>query len=443
MTPQLLQSIQIMTLPLQELRTRIHEELNANPALEVVAERQEVSLDQAREERSLQERYEPFENSSDPGFIATGPYDGDHDGNRAFLENAIGQRQTLADHLLWQLHLQDLPSREREVGEYVVNNLDENGFHREDPAVLVDDDEHDLLERVLVVVRSLDPVGCATAGVIESLLVQARELKPPPRYVDELLVTYIAEIERGKIREVARALGTRVEEIEGAIEQIRTLSPYPGRHFSRSAPTYVVPDLLLLKREGRFVLSLNDEEIPVLGINTTFEEVASGENEDAKRFAGQRIREAQWFIKSISQRNRTLLRVGQAILEYQRDFFLKGKKYLVPLTLKEIASELELSEATVSRTTNGKYLQSEWGIFELKYFFTNRVSGGRDGSSRFSKEGVKEVVREILEESQTRGGKRLSDQKVADLLAQRGIKIARRTVAKYRTELKIDSSYER
>jgi RNA polymerase sigma-54 factor len=207
----------------------------------------------------------------------------------------------------------------------------------------------------------------------------------------------------------------------------------------------------VLTREGEFVIVLNDEEIPVLGINPFFMKVAvkktaggtgkgnTAETKPVRDFARENIKEARWFIQSINQRNHTLLRVSRAIVEFQRDFFVNGPKNLAPLTLRDIAQELGIHEATVSRTSNGKYMQTEWGIFELRYFFTNSISGLGSTGSRYSKEGVKEIIRELI----TREKRRCSDQEIADLLSQRGIPLARRTVAKYRNELDLGSSYNR
>ena len=442
MTPQLLQSIQIMTLPLQDLQFRIQEELEANPALELVRERPTVSLDSEREKVSKNEEYEYFENSSDPGYVSGARYEGDENSKRMFMENALSRPESLQEHLLWQLRLQPIEESEFELGELLIRNLDENGFHREDPFTLVSADRHDDLSRMIAMVRTFEPVGCCSNDYTEALVVQAEALMDPPPGIEEIIRHHLPLLEKGRFREIARALSITEDDVEEALEVIRSLNPFPGRMFSSDEARYVVPDLVLRRRDGQFVLVLNDEEIPVLGVNRTFSQVADGEDKEAKRFAGQSVRDARWFIHSIEQRNQTLLKVARAILDFQRDFFLKGKKYLVPLTLKDIASEVNVSEATVSRVTNGKYLQTEWGIFELKHFFSNSVAGTGAGGSRYSKEGVKEIVREILE-SEGRSGKHLSDQKISDLLAQRGIKIARRTVAKYRKELKIDSSYER
>jgi RNA polymerase sigma-54 factor len=201
-------------------------------------------------------------------------------------------------------------------------------------------------------------------------------------------------------------------------------------------------------REGELVIILNDEEIPALSINPFFEEVSSqpaskdSEQKAARRFANSSVKDARWFIHSIQLRNQTLLKTARAIIDFQRDFFVKGPKYLVPLTLKDIAAEVGVHEATVSRITTAKYMQTDFGIFELKYFFSNSISGTGSTGSRFSKEAVKETIKEILEE-ESKSGKHLSDQRISDLLKKQGISIARRTVAKYRKELDISSSYDR
>lgn len=442
MTPQLLQSIQIMTLPLQDLQFRIQQELETNPALEVVEEKPSISLNERDE---VGEEYDFFENSSDPGYISGSRFEGDEDSQRGFLEGALARPESLQEHLLWQLRLQPITEEEFETGELVIRNLDENGFHRDNPLTVFPPGKHAMVERIIEIIRTFEPVGTAVSDFRESLIVQAEQLVDPPEGVVEILRDHLEQLERGRKKEIARALHITEEEVEIARETIRSLNPFPGRMFSTDGSGYVIPDLTLKRKEGQFVLVLNDEEIPVLGVSPVFTEIADNADRtdrDARRFAGRGVKEARWFIHSIRQRNQTLLKVARAILEFQRDFFIKGKKYLVPLTLKDIAHAIEVSEATVSRISNGKYIQTEWGIFELKHFFSNSVAGAGSEGSRFSKGGVKEVVREILEQ-QDAGEKQLSDQKVAELLAQRGIKIARRTVAKYRNELKISSSYER
>ncbi|MFI5368864.1 MAG: RNA polymerase sigma-54 factor, partial [Spirochaetia bacterium] len=238
---------------------------------------------------------------------------------------------------------------------------------------------------------------------------------------------------------------------------LRTLDPLPGRSFSRDVTRYVLPDVQVTLHEGEFVIILNDEMIPVLGINPLFEEMTRKKGKDIKtrQFITQNLQDARWFIRTIGQRNETLLKVCRAIVDYQREFFLKGPKYMRPLTLKDIAGEIGVHEATVSRITSSKYVQTEWGIFRLKHFFSNSVAGTGSAGPRFSKEGVKEVIREIIGQegadaagtpgaavSAARAGG-LSDQRIVEILAARGISLARRTVAKYRGELAIESSYSR
>jgi RNA polymerase sigma-54 factor len=225
---------------------------------------------------------------------------------------------------------------------------------------------------------------------------------------------------------------------------IRTLDPLPGRSYSRDVVRFVLPDVQVTIRDGEFVIILNEEVIPVLGINPLFEQMSAGKEKakdpKTRQFINHNLQDARWFIRTIGQRNETLLKVCRAIVEFQREFFLKGPKYLKPLTLKDIAGEIGVHEATVSRITSAKHVQTEWGIFALKHFFSNSVAGTGASGSRFSKEGVKEIIREIIGKE---GGGALSDQKIVGMLATQGISIARRTVAKYRGELAIDSSYQR
>jgi RNA polymerase sigma-54 factor len=304
------------------------------------------------------------------------------------------------------------------------------------------------IEEAVKLVQSLDPPGSCTKDFHESLLVQTKLLPDAPPEMEKAL-DYLELLEKEKTAEAAKKLECSEDEVRVILERIRELSPFPGRRFNSGDTRYVVPDVQVIRKEGEFVIILNEEEIPVLGINPFFMKISdkkSGEpktadtvNKGARDFAKENIKEARWFIQSINQRNHTLLRVSRAVVEFQRSFFVKGPKYLVPLTLRDIAQELGVHETTVSRTANGKYMQTEWGIFEIRYFFTNSISGIGSGGSRFSKEGVKEIIRELVAGESGR----IPDQKIADLLANRGITIARRTVAKYRNELDLGSSYSR
>lgn len=443
MNPQLYQSIQLMAMPIQDLRFRIQQEIEQNPALEVVEEESTVSLEEVEDSTTSEEELAYFEDSSDLGY--TGSYDEQGaDSKQQFMEGALSRPESLQEHLLWQLRLQPISEDEFEIGEMLIHNLDENGFHIEDPYALVPVGRYGLLDHMCAVIRTFEPVGTCVSDYRESLLVQARQREDMPPGADVLIEQYFDLLEREKYGEIARKMQISEDDVHEALRFIRTLTPFPGRKYSTESSRYVIPDLLVTTREGQFVIVLNDEEIPVLGINSLFDDMSNRKSEqrDVDRFVRQAVKDARWFIHSIQQRNQTLLKVARAIVEFQRDFFLRGPKYLVPLTLKDIAQTVDVHEATVSRITTSKYVQTEWGIFELKYFFSNSISGAGSKGSRYSKAAVKERIREILEED-TESEKHLSDQRIAELLAQRGINIARRTVAKYRKELDISSSYNR
>ena len=450
MNTQLVQSINIMALPLQDLRIRIQEELEKNPALEVLEESQELLLedDQKEPEEEQDEEYEYFEDTSDPGFTRSpGNYDEEaSEAKRQFMEGALSRPESLMDHLLWQVRLQPVSADLIEVCELLIRNLDENGFHREDPLVLVPETKHGLLEEGLRLVQNLDPPGVCVKDYRESLLVQVAAKPEAPEHTQEILRSHFEALERGKLKDIAKALEIEEEDVEDCLQFIKTLTPFPGRLFSGEEPRYVIPDVMVKLKDGQFVIILNDEEIPVLGVDPFFETIhderGTKKMRDVKLFVNNNIREARSFINAIQQRNQTLLKVAKALVEFQRDFFLRGPKYIRPLTLKDIATEISVHETTVSRTTTSKYMQTEWGIFELKHFFSNSISGPGSAGSRFSKEGVKEVIKEIIEK-EGGGDKGLSDQKISELLSERGISLARRTVTKYRKELDISSSYTR
>jgi RNA polymerase sigma-54 factor len=438
MNAQLYQSIKLMELPIIDLREKIEAEIERNPALEVLKDPSTVSLDAVYAPQ--EEDY--FEATSDSGFIRR---DGDaaSDEQRQFIEGVLARPETLQEHLLWQLQLEPLDPETRRIGELLIQNLDSNGFHKEPVALLLKNEPPGLVQKAIRVIQTLDPVGTCTADYEESLRVQIGLLPDAPEGITEALA-YLKTLERGKWGEVAKKLGRSVAEIQNIFEHIKKLSPFPGRQFDSGDTRYVIPDVQVLRKEGRFIIRLNNDEIPVLGIHPFFMEISAAKGREPKDkpvrdFVRENVKEARWFIHSINQRNHTLLRVSRAILAYQRQFFLKGPKHLMPLTLRDIADEIGLHETTVSRASNSKYMQTEWGIFELRYFFTNSISGSGSRGSRYSKEGVKEIIKELISDE----GRYFSDQEIAGLLAKQGIPLARRTVTKYRNELDLGSSYTR
>jgi len=440
MSPQLYQSIQLMAMPIQDLKLKIQEELEKNPALEMVKEKSDVSLDEINS--TTREDHDFFENSSDPGY--TSGYDQDaSDSKQKFMEGALSRPESLHEHLMWQLRVQPIPKEWFKVGELLIWNLDENGFHIENPKKLVSEQQYPILDEVIPLIQQFDPAGVCTTDYRHSLLVQADLSPDAPPHTEELIEHHMALLERNTPKEIAKKTGITEIEIESITEFIKTLTPYPGRLYSNSSTTYVIPDVVVRHEEGEFKLYLNDEEIPELGISPFYEkieETGKEQEKQTKQFVKQSVRDARWFIHSINQRNQTLVKIARTILEFQRKFFLYGPKQLAPLTLKDVAAEVQVHETTVSRIVNSKYIQTEWGIYPLKYFFSNQVAS--TGSGRYSKQAVKEIIKEILEEHSNEK-KHLSDQKISDILKKRGISVARRTVTKYRKELAIDSSYYR
>ena len=436
MNPQLLQSLKVVELPVMELREKIEEEIARNPALELVEDRSTVSLDTVM--KSRKEEIDYFEVSSDSGFPSRGGEEASEE-QRRFIEGALSRPETLQEHLLWQLRLEPVENKVRRLAELLIQNLDDDGFHKEPVDLLLEKEDVNGIEEAMKIVQALDPQGTCTANYNESLRVQIGLLTDAVPGMMEAL-DYLDLLERGKTNEAARKLGFTEAETVHIFQRIKELSPFPGRSFASADVRFVAPDIQVIKQEEEFTIILNDVEIPVLGINPFFMKMSVKEEEKPVRdFVRENIKEARWFIDAINQRNHTLLRVSRAIVEFQRPFFVNGPKYLAPLTLKDIAGELGIHETTVSRTANGKYMQTEWGIFEIRHFFTNSISGTGSGGSKYSKGGVKEIIREMISQE----GRSSSDKEITELLSKRGINIARRTVAKYRKELDLGSSYTR
>jgi RNA polymerase sigma-54 factor len=450
MTPQLYQAVRLMALPIQDLKTTIEEELEKNPALQVMEDRSTVSLESLPVRDSGGGEGDWFDHSSDSGY-SRADAEAASDARRQFIEGVLSQAESLQEHLLSQLALQPVSEEWVRIGELLIRNLDENGFHKELPGALFKEAaETELFPKVMELIQGFDPVGTCTSNVRESLLVQIRRHPNPHPRAAELVEHWLEPLQKQRLKDIEKGMRISETKLLEISAFLRTLDPLPGRNFSRDVTRYVLPDVQVTLREGEFVIILNDEMIPVLGINPLFEDMSKKRataDVKTRQFVAQNLQDARWFIRTIGQRNETLLKVCRAIVEFQREFFLKGPKFLKPLTLKDVAAEIGVHEATVSRITSSKYMQTEWGILSLKHFFSNSVAGTVSTGPRFSKEGVKEVVREIIAQegapaASGRGGG-LSDQKIVEILAAKGISIARRTVAKYRGELAIESSYQR
>ena len=441
LNPRMLQSIRILAMPVVELTELIQAELETNPALEVLDDSTEESLDTYSEDKA-QEAADSWEDEN-----ADFSYDSssnDEDSKRKFIEGAISLPESLQDHLLAQFRLLSTTPLLGELGEKLIQNLDPDGFHIIPPGELCPGVDENELRTALSLVQALDPLGSCTKDYRESLLVQVSLRPESPKGTAEVIRDHFDALEKGRYPEIRKALGLREPALQRVLDFIRTLSPFPGRLYSTEKTRYVVPDLAMRIEDNELVIELNGEIIPTLGINPFFSELSARKNSDkeASGFARENMEKAKFFIASIQQRNATLVKVARMIAKLQMPFFLEGPSAMRPLTLKDVAEEIGVHETTVSRIANGKYVQTEWGIFELRRFFTNAVAATVNNVAQHSKEGVKATLGEILQ-SDHGENTALSDREIVDILRRRGIQIARRTVAKYRGELDLDSSFGR
>ncbi len=443
LTPQMIQTMGLIAKSTPELGEHIAKIAETNPALRIIDQKGE-SFEGLREKDMSSHRHE----LSDSAYKSYNP-SGEALHNQ-MIEGFLSQAESLQDHLLMQFGLQQLSEKEHKVGTLLIQNLDTHGFHTEDPRKVVPESLHTYIPKVLAVIQRLDPVGTGVSDVRESLLVQAKELELSELAV-MIIQDHLYDIHMGNLERSAKELKVPLDDLRLAIEEIQHLTPYPGTQFTRASTNYVAPDLEVIREGDTIRLHLRDDEIPTIELDSEFTSLQDVATHDAtaQEYMKKQISEVEQLIQMISLRSESLFKVGAILLERQRAFFLYGKKHLVAITQKEIAQELGLSDSTVSRIANGKYIQTEWGLFPLKYFFSNTVvTSTSAGAPVLSRESIKEIIAEIIDQHDgaIQNGakpKRLSDEKIKTALEAKGISVARRTVAKYRKELAIESSFDR
>jgi RNA polymerase sigma-54 factor len=358
------------------------------------------------------------------------------------FENFVGTTTSLADYLYEQLRLSPAEADVRAAGDEIIGNLDEDGYLR---ATLEEMAEKTGLsgavyEKALALVQTFDPPGVAARDLRECLLIQLRLQEEPDPLAIEILETHFEPFQRCKYAEIARALKRDLERVQEAVEEIATLEPKPGRRFAPSDTRYVVPDVHVHKTDDGYAIVLNDDGIPRLRINPYYRSMlVRGQGDEARRYVEDRLRSAIWLIKSVHQRQRTLYRVTDSIVKFQKEFLDQGLPNLRPLSLRDVAEDIGMHESTVSRVTTNKYVQTPQGLFELKFFFHSGIATGR--GDMVSSISVKKMIQDLV--AQEVQLKPLSDQEITRTLKQRGLSIARRTVAKYREELGILPSHQR
>ncbi len=443
MTPELRQAIAILQLSSLELVDFIQKQVQENPALEI-AEDENIEETQAATKEETEkfdvDWQEYFQDGSDLGYTRI-PREKYREIN---YDNFLSKPPTLEEHLLAQLDLFRCTAFERRIAEFLIGNLDKNGYLcvSLEEVVKMCKCEPQKAEAALALVQSFDPSGIGARSLSECLLLQ---LEHKGLQEDELLKHFIADyledLAKGGLQKVAQELKVDIGKVQEMVDIIQTLDPKPGRWFADSEQvTYIVPDIVVEKVEGEFIVLVNDVAAPRLGINQVYRKILAGNSVDthAKKFIEGKLDAALWVIKSIEQRRMTLYRVATSLVEYQREFLEKGVNYLRPLNLKQIAEKLGVHESTVSRATNNKYIQTPVGVFSLKFFFASGVSGRDDSITSVS---VKNIIKKQIDSEDPY--KPYTDQEVTDMLAKKGIEVSRRTVAKYRDELGIASSNRR
>jgi RNA polymerase sigma-54 factor len=357
------------------------------------------------------------------------------------FESVLTRSPSLKEHLIWQLRMAAFNDAQMRVGLLIIGNLNPDGYLNYGLADLAAQAETtpEAVEEVLKVVQQFDPLGVAARDLRECLLIQATELYPGYDLVHDLIENHLEDLEKRNYQVITRKLGVSLDEIAEALQVIRRLEPKPGRSVSEEEPQYITPDIYVYKMDDQYVIVLNEDGLPKLRVNTFYKDSLAGGASEAKEYVQNKLRSAVWLIRSIHQRQRTIYKVTEAIVKFQRDFFDKGIAFLKPLVLRDVAEEVGMHESTISRVTTNKYVHTPQGVFELKFFFNsgiNRVEGGSVAS-----ESVKERIRAIVAAEDP--AKPLSDQFIGDLLQKENIDIARRTVAKYREMLGILPSSRR
>lgn len=421
LTPQLLQSINILKMNSMEIKDIVKEQMEQNPALEEYIREYSHSI---------------------PNYISR-----NSDAEDNSYEKYTSMEQTLEEYLKLQIHVELKDKRELHIGNFIIESLDQNGymsFSTEEIADQIKVSKEDV-ENVLVKIQELDPPGVAATSLEDCLIRQIHEKDESEeirKLAEKILKYHVGDVSEKRIGKIAKDTGATTDLVQRTLDFIKSLNPMPGNNFSNNEKIeYIKAEIFVYKNEeGKLVVEDDYHYTPTLTISPYMEKIFKEEtDQEVKEFLAGRIEAAKELIKSIEQRRNTILKVAEAIVKRQEEFFYKGSKYLKPLTMKEIADELDIHESTVSRTVNGKYLQCQNGTFELRYFFTSKAS--EKGDEDVSAGGVKARILEIVKMENPK--KPYSDQKILEVLDQEGIVISRRTIAKYRDELGILSSSKR
>lgn len=461
MTPQLQQAIKLLQLSRLELAEMIQQEMEQNPALEesgtsevsdnkITAEETEsasADSDQSIKEVTIEDNVRTdtdWENYINE-YNSTGRvYTQSEITEAPNFEAFTSEKKTLEDHLEWQLRMHQLSEQEEKIGYLIIGNLNRDGYLCAGTEEIAETANMpvEMVESVLSTLQTFDPPGVCARDLCETLLIQVKQLGIENRIITQIITDHLKNLENRNSKKIAKALKISVDDVRAAVKVIQYLEPKPGRKFSTEEPAYITPDIYVYKDGDGFKIVMNDDGLPKLRINRFYKNaIASGQkiSKEAKNYLNEKMQSASWLIKSIHQRQKTIYLVMESILKFQREFFEKGIAYLKPLILKDIAEDIEMHESTISRVTTNKYAYTPQGLFELKYFFNSSIE--RAGGESMASASVKEKIRLLIEKEDPQCP--LSDEKIATILQDADIRIARRTVAKYRKVLNILPSNKR
>lgn len=460
LTPQLQQSIKLLQLPLLELSQSLTQELMNNPLLEEVTDRELLEKDAVSEPKAENEAEQnPIEDIETPlekifGYTTDNYFEErESDGrdlgyfNEGTETHSPFERNTkktgLYEHLLWQLRLSNVPESMGYIIEIIINNLNEYGYLDAslDEIARISETDIQTSEKALSLIHGFDPAGVGARNLQECLILQLKPLDLQDTLVEKILRQGFNELERKNLKQLASKLNASLDDIMSAVTIIEGLEPRPGRNYSSDETIYITPDVFVEEADGKFIITLNNEGTPRLRISAFYRRLLANKKalgKEEKEFLREKLRSALWLLKSLDQRNKTIYRVTESLLKFQEDFFRKGFQSLKPLKLKDIADDLGMHESTISRVTSSRYMQCPQGLISFKFFFNNAISSA---NGNLPSSTVKDTIRQFIEKEDHQ--KPFSDKKMAEMLKNSGVFIARRTVAKYRNELKIPSHTKR
>lgn len=457
MTPSLQQAIKLLQMSKLELVEEIQQEMTENPVLEEAAEEGPAAPERAAQDSDgaseetppdpfAEIDYEAYFQDVDTSYVPPAPRETRSEELPSF-ENTLAESTSLADHLEWQLAMAASRDLERNIGSSIIGNLNEDGYLRTGLHEIAEMGPWPLedVERALALVQSLDPAGVAARDLVECLVLQLRHLGQEGTAAETIVRHHLDKLQARKYRDLAEELNLDIEDLMAEIEIVTGLDPRPGQKYNVSSSRYVVPDVYVVKIDDEYQVLLNEDGLPKLRISPVYrrmvERGAAGDTPaDAKEYVRNKLRSAFRLIKSLEERQRTIYKVARSIVKFQRDFLDYGIERLRPLVLKDVADDIGMHESTVSRVVNNKYMHTHRGLYEMRFFFHSgiaTIAGGESVSSLTVKDRIKKII--AAEDAR----KPLSDASIVGILRSEGLQIARRTVAKYREEMRIPSSSSR